>query len=107
MKNNETGGTCGTLVRDESCIRGFGEETEDKRPFGSPRSRWEDNIKIGLQDIVCNFMNWTDLSQDENKWCPVVNAVMKFRVAKKKRAAINVLRRTLLREFVCLLVTES
>jgi hypothetical protein len=101
VKNNEMGGTCGALVRDEICIRGFGEVTEDKRSFGSPRSRWEDNIKIDFQDIACNVMNWTDLSQDKNKWCPVVNAVMNFQVAKNKRATISVLRRTLLRDFVC------
>ena len=36
-------------------------KAEDKRPSGSPRSRWEDNIKMDLQDISCKVMNWTDL----------------------------------------------
>jgi len=35
-----------------------------KRPLGRPRSRWEDNIKIDLEDIYINAGNWVDSAQD-------------------------------------------
>ena len=37
--------------RQKSCIRGFGGESEGKRPFGRTRRRWEDNPKIDLQEV--------------------------------------------------------
>ena len=55
-------------------------KAEDKRPFGSPRSRWVDNIKMDPQGNGCKVMNWTDLSQDKKKWWAVVKSVMNFRV---------------------------
>lgn len=59
------------------------------------------------QDICCKVVKWTDPSQNKNKWWAVVKAVMNFRVAEKKRATISFSSRNLLREFVCLFVTES
>jgi hypothetical protein len=53
MNNSEMGWTCGTFVREERCIRGLEGKAKDKRQLGSPRSRWEDNIKIDLQDTGC------------------------------------------------------
>ena len=40
---------------------------------------------MDLQDIGCKVLNRTDLSQDKNKWWAVVNAVMNFRIAKRKK----------------------
>jgi hypothetical protein len=37
---------------------------EGKRPLGRPRRRWEDNIKIDLQVVVCGGIDWIDLVQD-------------------------------------------
>jgi hypothetical protein len=37
---------------------------EGKRPLGKPRRRWEDNIKMDLQEVVFGGMDWIDLSQD-------------------------------------------
>jgi len=37
---------------------------EGKRPLGRPRRRWEDNIKINLQEVGCGGMNWIELAQD-------------------------------------------
>ena len=34
---------------------------EGKRPLGRPRSRWEDNIKMNLQEVECEGMDWIDL----------------------------------------------
>ena len=53
---------------------------EGKRPLGRPRSRWEDNIKMDLQEVGCGGMEWIDLAQDRDRWRALVNAVMNFRV---------------------------
>jgi len=53
---------------------------EGKRPFGRPRSRWEDNIKMDLQEMGCGGMNWIELAQDRDRWRALVNAVMSLRV---------------------------
>jgi hypothetical protein len=51
-----------------------------KEPIGRPRRRWEDNIKMDLQEVGCGGMNWIDLAQDKDKWRALVNAVMNLRV---------------------------
>jgi hypothetical protein len=38
---------------------------EGKRPLGRPGSRWEDNIKMDLQEVRCGSMDWIELAQDE------------------------------------------
>jgi len=53
---------------------------EGKRPFGRPRRRWENNIKMYLQEVGCGGMDWIELAQDRDKWWAVVHAVMNFRV---------------------------
>jgi hypothetical protein len=53
---------------------------EEKRPFGTPRRRWEDDIKMDLQEVGCGAMDWIDLAQDRNGWRALVNAVMNRRV---------------------------
>ena len=49
---------------------------EGKRPLGRPRRRWEDNIKMDLQEMECGGTNWINLAQDRDKWRALVNAVM-------------------------------
>jgi hypothetical protein len=53
---------------------------EGKRPLGRPRRRWEDNIKMDLQEVGCEGMKWIDLAQDRDRWRVLVNAVMNLRV---------------------------
>jgi hypothetical protein len=48
----------------ERCKQGIGGETWRKRSFGRPRRRWEDNIKIDLQELGCGGIYWIDLPQD-------------------------------------------
>ena len=40
---------------------------EGKRPLGKPRRRWEDNIKIDLQEVECGCKDWIELAQDRNR----------------------------------------
>jgi len=51
---------------------------EGKRPRGRPSRRWEDNIKIDLQNVGWEHMDWIDLAQDRDRWRAVVNVVMNF-----------------------------
>ena len=53
---------------------------EGKRPLGRPRRRWEDNIKMDLQEVGCAGMDWMELAQDRDRWWALVNAVMNLRV---------------------------
>ena len=53
---------------------------EGKRPLGRPRRRWEDNIKMDLQELGCGGMDWIELSQDRDRWRAIVKAVMNLRV---------------------------
>jgi len=55
------------------------EKPEGKRPLGRPRRRWEDNIKMDLQEAGCGGMDWIQLAQDRDRWRAVVNAVMNLR----------------------------
>jgi len=41
---------------------------EGKRPLGRPRYRWEDNIKMYLQEVGCGDMDWIKLAQDRDRW---------------------------------------
>jgi hypothetical protein len=52
---------------------------EGKRQLGSPRRRWEDNIKRNLQEVGCGCMDWIELTQDRDTWRALVNAVMNLR----------------------------
>jgi hypothetical protein len=58
---------------------GFWWGKQGKRPPGRPRRRCEDNIKIGLQKVRCEGIDWIDLVQDRDRWRAFVNAVMNRR----------------------------
>jgi hypothetical protein len=53
---------------------------EGRRPLGRPRRRWEDNIKIDLQEVGWEGVDWIDMAHDRDRWRAVVNAVMNLRV---------------------------
>jgi hypothetical protein len=53
---------------------------EGKRPLGRRRPRWENNIKMALQDVGCEVMDGVDVAQDRDRWQLLVNAVMNLRV---------------------------
>jgi len=43
-----------------------------------PCHKFEDNIKMDLQEVGCESMDWIDLAHDRDRWQALVNAVMKF-----------------------------
>jgi hypothetical protein len=53
---------------------------EGKRPLGRRRHRWEDNIKMDLQEVGGGGGDWIELAQDRNKWRALVGRVRDFRV---------------------------
>ena len=53
---------------------------EGKRPLGRPRRRWEDNIKIDLQDVGRGRGDWMELVQVRVRWRALVSTVRDFRV---------------------------
>jgi hypothetical protein len=54
-------------------------EPEGKRPLGRPRIRWQDNIKVHLQEVGCEGMDWISVAQDRDKLQALENAVMNLR----------------------------
>ena len=48
--------------------------------LGIRRRRWEDNIKMDLQEVECGGMDWIHLAHDRDRWRAVVNAGMNLRV---------------------------
>jgi hypothetical protein len=53
---------------------------EGKRSLGRPRRRWENNIKMDLEEVGCGDMDWIDLARDRDRWQALVNMVMNIRV---------------------------
>jgi len=53
---------------------------EGKRPLGRPRHRWENNVKMDLQEVGCGGMDWIELAQDRDRWLAVVNLVMNLQI---------------------------
>ena len=55
-------------------------KTEGKRPLGRPRRRWDDNIKMDLEEVGRDCGDWVELAQDRDSWRVLVSTVMNFRV---------------------------
>ena len=53
---------------------------EGKRPLGRPRRRWEDNIKMYLEEVEGSCGDWMELAQDRDRWRALVSTVMTFGV---------------------------
>ena len=57
---------------------------EGKSPLGRPRRRWEDNIKMDLQEVGGGCGDWMELAQDRDRWRALVSTVMNLRVPKMR-----------------------
>ena len=68
-------------MEEENCVyRVLVGKSDEKRPLGRPRHRWEDNIKMYLQEVDSGGMEWIELAQDRDRCRALVNAVMNLRV---------------------------
>ena len=57
---------------------------EEKRPLGRSRRRWEDNIKMDLQEVGGSHGDWMELAQDRDRWRALVGTVMNLRFPKMR-----------------------
>jgi hypothetical protein len=57
---------------------------EGKRPMEKPRRRWEDNIKMDLQEVGRSCRDWMELAQDRDRWRALVSTVKNLRVLKMR-----------------------
>ena len=80
IEKNEMGGACSVYGWRRGVYRALVGKPEGKRPLGIPRRRWEDNIKMDLQEVGCGSVDWIEIVQDRDGWRVLVNAVMNLRV---------------------------
>jgi len=52
---------------------------EVKMLLGRPRRRWEDNIKVDLEEVGCGDTDWIELAQDRDRWRALVFVIMNLR----------------------------
>ena len=57
---------------------------EGKRSMGRPKLRWEDNIKMDLQEMGGDCGDWMEMAQDRDRWRALVSTVMNLRVPKMR-----------------------
>ena len=66
--------------RIELCTGCWGGKPDGKRPLGRPSRRWEDNIKMDLQEVEGGRGDWMELAQVRDRWRALVGTVRDFRV---------------------------
>jgi hypothetical protein len=74
------GGHVARMVEDRGVDRALVGKPEGKMPFGRPRHRREDNIKMDLQEVGGGHGDWMELAQDRDGWRSLVGTVRNFRV---------------------------
>ena len=68
------------MVEERGVYRVLVGKPEGKRPLGTPRRRWMDNIRTDLEEVECGYMDWIGLAQDRDRRRTLVSAVMNLRV---------------------------
>jgi len=79
IEKNEMGGACSAYGERRGVCKVLVGKSEEKRPLGRPRSRWEGNIKMTLREVGCGGMDWIELAQGRDRWRALVNAIMSLR----------------------------
>jgi hypothetical protein len=69
------------MVEDSGVHRVLVVKSEKKRPLGRPRRRWEDNIKMDLQEVGGGGGDWMELAQDRDRWRALLSTVKNLRVS--------------------------
>jgi hypothetical protein len=75
------GRACGAYGEDRGVYRVLVGKPEGKRPLGRPRCRWEDNIRMALQEVGGGRGDWMELAQDRDRYRAFVGTVRDFRVS--------------------------
>ena len=68
------------MEKSKSAFKILTSKPTGNRPLGRPRRRWEDNIRIVLEEIGMNARNWVDSAEDRNYWRALVNSALCLRV---------------------------
>ena len=79
IEKNEMGGTCGAHGEGRGVHWVLVGKPDGKKTLRKPRRRWEDNIKMYLQEMGRSG-DWMELAQDRDRWRALVNVVMNLRV---------------------------
>jgi hypothetical protein len=74
------GGACGAYREGRGVYRVLVGKPEGKSPLGRPRCRWEDNVRMDLQEVGFGCVDWIGLDQDRDRWRALMSAVMNLRV---------------------------
>jgi hypothetical protein len=74
------GRTCGAYRGGKRVHRVLVGKPEGNRPLGRPRRRWEDNIKMDVEEVRGGRGDWLELTQDRDRWRALVSTVKKLRV---------------------------
>jgi hypothetical protein len=61
-------GACSADGEEKRRVKDFGEETWRKETTGRETRRWEDNIKMDIQEVGCSGMDWNELAQNRDRW---------------------------------------
>ena len=78
------GGACGAYGEGRGVYRVLVGKPEGKGPLGRHRRRWEDNIKMDLQEVGGGLGDWMELAQDRGRLRALVSTVMNLRVPKMR-----------------------
>jgi hypothetical protein len=74
IEKNEMSRDCSAYGERRGVYRVLVGKPEGKRPMGRPTRRWEENIKMDLQEVGCGA--WIELDRNRDMWRELVNAVM-------------------------------
>jgi hypothetical protein len=78
------GGACGANGEGRGVHSVLVGKPEEKRPLGRPKRRWEDNIKMDLQEVGGRCRDWMEVAQDRDRWRALVGTVRILRVQKMR-----------------------
>ena len=71
---------CCKILESRNAFKILSGKPTGKRPLGRPRRRWEENIRMNLEEIGINAGNWVDSAQDRDYWRALVNAALNLRI---------------------------
>jgi hypothetical protein len=80
IEKNKIGGCEGRIGKKRGVYRILAGKPDVNSQLGRPRRRWEDNIKMYLQEVGCGVVDWIELAHAWDRWRALVNAVMDIQI---------------------------